>query len=80
MGTGASRRVDLERASVSALAVTSVLVLVIIMQIWLLTAALNADLGGDSTVKWPAFFASSALFVSAAALLRYLPGARKDSK
>jgi NNP family nitrate/nitrite transporter-like MFS transporter len=43
------------------------------MQVWLLTAGLNTALGGDDAVKWPAFWASVALFISGTALLRYLP-------
>lgn len=55
------------------LGVISVLILVVSMQIWLLTAALNSSLEGVETLKWPAFWASLALFGSGAALLRYLP-------
>lgn len=57
-------------------AIICVLVVVVAMQIWLLTAALNTELAGDHSVKWPAFWASLALFLSGAALLRYLPSAR----
>jgi NNP family nitrate/nitrite transporter-like MFS transporter len=64
------------RTNANVLAVIFVLVLIVTMQIWLLTAALNADLGGDATLKWPAFWASTALFIGGSALLRYLPGAR----
>jgi hypothetical protein len=55
------------------LGVICVQILILIMQIWLLTAALNMSLDGDNAVKWPAFFASAFLFLSGAALLRYLP-------
>lgn len=50
-----------------------VLILILAIQIWLLTAALNTALGGDDAVKWPAFWASAVLFFSGAALIRYLP-------
>jgi len=56
-----------------SLAIIFVLILVLIMQIWLLTAALNESLNGNNAVKWPAFAASLLLFASGAALLRYLP-------
>ena len=56
-----------------SLGIICVLVLVITMQVWLLTAALNESLEGDNAVKWPAFFASAFLFLAGAALLRYLP-------
>lgn len=55
------------------LGVICVLILIVTMQVWLLAAALNASLAGQQTLKWPAFWASLALFSSGAALLRYLP-------
>lgn len=57
-----------------SLGIICVLMLVLVMQIWLLTAALNESLNGNNAVKWPAFWASVALFLSGAALIRYLPG------
>jgi len=56
-----------------SLGIICVLVLVLVMQIWLLTAGLNESLDGNNAVKWPAFIASVVLFLSGAALLRYLP-------
>jgi NNP family nitrate/nitrite transporter-like MFS transporter len=55
------------------LGVICVLVLILAMQIWLLTASLNESLDGHNAVKWPAFWISLTLFGSGAALLRYLP-------
>ncbi|MEI8340351.1 MAG: MFS transporter, partial [Verrucomicrobiota bacterium] len=55
------------------LGITCVLILILTLQIWLLTAALNQSLEGDNAVKWPAFWASLLLFLSGAALIRYLP-------
>lgn len=55
------------------LGVMCVLILIVSLQIWLLTASLNESLDGENAVKWPAFFASVALFIAGAALLRYLP-------
>jgi hypothetical protein len=48
-----------------------VLILVVI-QLWLLTATLNAYLGGDDAVVWPALGASAACFLLDLGLLRYL--------
>lgn len=48
-----------------------VLVLVV-LQLWLLTATMNAYLGGDNAVVWPAAFASLACFTLNLGLLRYL--------
>src|SRR5436190_3401388 len=48
-----------------------VLVLVI-LQLWLLTATMNAYLGGDEAVIWPAALASLVCFGLGAGLLQYL--------
>ena len=48
-----------------------VLVLVV-LQLWLLTATMNAFLGGDLSVVWPAGLASTACLALNAGLLRYL--------
>jgi hypothetical protein len=48
-----------------------VLVLVI-LQLWLLTATMNAYLGGDESVIWPAAGASLGCFLLNVGLLRYL--------
>jgi hypothetical protein len=48
-----------------------VLVLVI-LQLWLLTATMNAYLGGDDSVVWPAAGASLICLLLNLGLLRYL--------
>jgi hypothetical protein len=50
---------------------TFVLMLVV-LQLWLLTATMNAFLGGDSAVVWPAGLASTACLALNAGLLLYL--------
>ena len=45
---------------------------IVVLQLWLLTATMNAFLGGDTTVVWPALAASSACLVLNLGLLRYL--------
>jgi hypothetical protein len=50
-----------------------VFVLILVMlQLWLLTATMNAYLGGDDRVVWPAAVASVACFVLNAGLVAYL--------
>lgn len=44
----------------------------VLLQLWLLTATMNAFLGGDSTVVWPALGASVACLALNLGLLRYL--------
>ena len=46
--------------------------IVLILQLWLLTATMNAWLGGDDAVVWPAAAVSAAGFALNAGLLKYL--------
>ncbi len=46
--------------------------IVVILQLWLLTATMNAYLGGDESVIWPAAFASLFCLLLNVGLLRYL--------
>ena len=45
---------------------------IVVLQLWLLTATMNAFLGGDGTVVWPALGASAACLGLNLGLLRYL--------
>ena len=76
----AQNRAHPTKTNTLSLGIICVLVLVLMMQIWLLTAALNESLEGNNVVKWPAFMASVALFISGAALLRYLPNPIRQAK
>ena len=46
--------------------------IVVVLQLWLLTATMNAWLGGDDTVVWPAAVVSAAGLALNVGLLRYL--------
>jgi uncharacterized protein DUF6755 len=46
--------------------------IVVVLQLWLLTATMNAWLGGDDSIVWPAAAASAAGFALNAGLLAYL--------
>jgi hypothetical protein len=46
--------------------------MMVVLQLWLLTAAMNAYLGGDQSVIWPAAGASVVCLLLNAGLLRYL--------
>lgn len=46
--------------------------ILVVLQLWLLTATMNAFLGGDDGVVWPAALASLACFALNVGLLRYL--------
>jgi hypothetical protein len=45
---------------------------VVVLQLWLLTATMNAWLGGDDSIVWPAAAASAACLALNAGLFRYL--------
>lgn len=45
---------------------------IVVLQLWLLTATMNAYLGGDESVIWPAAAASTVCLLLNAGLLRYL--------
>jgi hypothetical protein len=54
-----------------------VVTLLVVLQLWLLTATMNAWLGGDTSVVWPAALASLGCFLVNLWLLRrvfYLQG------
>jgi hypothetical protein len=46
--------------------------MLVVLQLWLLTSTMNAYLGGDESVIWPAALASLACLGLNAGLLRYL--------
>ena len=46
--------------------------IIVILQLWLLTATMNAYLGGDESVIWPAAIASLLCLLLNLGLLRYL--------
>ena len=47
-----------------------IVTLLVVLQLWLLTATMNAWLGGDTSVVWPAALASLACLAGNLALLR----------
>jgi hypothetical protein len=60
-----------QRSTIVNGVVCFVLVLVV-LQLWLLSATLNAFLGGDGSVVWPALGASAVCLLLNLGLLRYL--------
>jgi hypothetical protein len=47
--------------------------IIVILQLWLLTATMNAYLGGDDSVVWPAAIASVLCLLLNVGLLRSVP-------
>lgn len=54
--------------------------LLVILQLWLLTATMNAWMGGDTSVVWPAAIASLACLAVNLVLLRQLNYLAGDGK
>jgi hypothetical protein len=54
--------------------ILSLVVIIVVLQLWLLTATMNAYLGGDSSVLWPAALASLVCLGLNVGLLWYLNG------
>lgn len=52
--------------------------ILVVLQLWLFTATMNAYLGGDHTVVWPAAFASLACLALNVGLLLYLYRIERD--
>jgi hypothetical protein len=48
------------------------ILIVVVLQLWLLTATMSAWLGGDESIVWPAAAVSAAGFALNAGLLVYL--------
>ena len=76
----AQRQAHPSKTNTLLLGVICVLILILVMQIWLLTVALNVSLEGVETLKWPAFVASTLFFLSGVALLRYLPNPIRQAR
>ena len=54
--------------------ILTIVVLIVILQLWLLTATMNAYLGGNTSILLPAALASLFCFLLNAGLLWYLYG------
>lgn len=52
--------------------ILAIVILIVVLQLWLLTASMNAYLGGDGKVLWPAALVSLGCFLLNLGLLRYL--------
>ncbi len=52
--------------------IIAIVVLIVVLQLWLFTATMNAYLGGDHTAALPAAAASAACLLLILGLLRYV--------
>jgi hypothetical protein len=57
--------------------ILALVLIIVILQLWLLTATMNAYLGGDGSILWPAALVSLACLGLNVGLLWYLYGLEK---
>ena len=62
----------LEQRTTVVYGILCVVLVLLVLQLWLFVATMNAYLGGDYAVIWPAAGASLACFLLNLGLLRYL--------
>ncbi len=67
-------RFALKQRMTIAAGILCIVVIIIILQLWLFTSTMNAVLGGDVSVLWPAALVSLVCLVLNAGLFRYLYG------
>ena len=72
MISGTKRPFSREQRAIIVYGMLFFVLIIVILQLWLLTATMNAWLGGDDRVVWPAAAVSAAGFALNAGLLRYL--------
>jgi len=70
--SGDAPRFTRERRMTIVNGILVLVVLIVILQLWLLTATMNVYLGGDTEIVVPAALASLVCFGLNAGLLRYL--------
>lgn len=68
----ARRQLTRDQRTTIVYGVTCFVLVLVILQLWLLTATMNAWLGGDDSVVFPGFGASLACLALNLGLLRYL--------
>ena len=66
------RHVTRAQRSIIVNGVVCFVLVLVVLQLWLLTATMNAFLGGDGSVVWPALGASAACLLLNLGLLRSL--------
>jgi uncharacterized integral membrane protein len=66
------RRFTREQKTTIIYGILCIVLILVVLQLWLLSATMNAYLGGDRSVIWPAALVSLGCFTLNAGLLRYL--------
>jgi hypothetical protein len=72
------RKPSLEKQTSIVYGILCIVMLLVVLQLWLLSATMNAFLGGDSQVIWPAAGASLICFLLNLGLLWNLYGLERN--
>ena len=72
MSASANRPFNLEQRMTIVYGMLVFVLIIVILQLWLLTATMNAWLGGDDSVVWPAAAVSAGGLALNVGLLKYL--------
>jgi len=72
------RTVSREQRTTIIYGIMCVVLVLVVLQLWLLTATMNAYLGGDYAVVWPAGGASVFCLLLNVGLLKYLYAIEKE--
>lgn len=66
------RQANIEQRSTVIYGILSIVLTLVVLQLWLLTATMNAFLGGDDSVIWPAAIGSGVCLLLNVGLLRFV--------
>ena len=72
MSTSAKRPFTRDQRTTIVYGMLFFVLIIVVLQLWLLTATMNAWLGGDDSVVWPAAAVSAGGLALNVGLLRYL--------
>ena len=72
------RTVSREQRTTIIYGIMSIVLVLVVLQLWLITATMNAYLGGDYGVVWPAAGASLVCLLLNLGLLKYLYAVEKE--
>lgn len=72
MSSEARRELTRAQRTTQVYGVLCFVLILVVLQLWLLTATMNAWLGGDEAVVWPAFAASLGCLALNVGLLRFI--------
>jgi hypothetical protein len=66
------RQLTREQRTTAVSGILCFVLILVVVQLWLLTATMNAYLGGDDAIVWPGLIASAACLALNLGLLRFL--------